>query len=186
MSFFRIKPENVTQVTEYHFLGKHPIKGSFLFARKDIPKGTVIGNIKRCDYVKKLFKDFNEFKSYINNVSYNEAQYILSHSIPTKNGEILMPYSDHWATFHNHFNDPNISEHTNYFTNETWECIAIKDIKKGDEICVNYNDTVGYEKRLNELIVKQFLNLCKAYDVNKIPSTLTMKPLKAEIIRSKL
>ena len=81
--------------------------------------------------------------------------------------------------------DPNVFTLGEFYT-KNWQLIAIKDIKKGDELTQNYNQSCGYELRTNEVIMRDFLKICGEYNVEKRPSKLTLSAVKVRVRSSKL
>ena len=61
----------------------------------------------------------------------------------------------------------------------TWE--AALNITAGDELCVDYNDSVGYERPDRGAHVVSFLDLCRVHGVEKRPSALTLPPARVVV-----
>jgi len=59
---------------------------------------------------------------------------------------------------------------------------AAKHISKGDELCVDYDDSVGYERPDRGEHVRRFLHLCQRFGVEKRPSRLTMPPARIVVV----
>lgn len=61
---------------------------------------------------------------------------------------------------------------------------AVMDIHRGDELCVDYDDSVGYERTDRGEHVQRFLHLCRKYGVEKRPSRLTLPPAHISVLKS--
>ena len=160
----------------------HPIKGRILFAKKSFNKNEVIAELNMDDIKLLLLPNIEEYKKYLKSKpNVKQIQKCIEHSVPTGNGKILIPNSSHWNNYFNHSMEPNVFTTGEFYTKQKWKHIAIKDIKYGDELTQDYNQSSGYEVRGNEQIVKQFLDICKQYNVEKRPSKLTLPPVKVKI-----
>ena len=159
-----------------------PEKGKLLFATKAFTKGSVIAHLRMIDIKAVALSNIDDFKMYLNNQTMEEAKRCIEHSVPTGNGQILVPKVDHWNNFFNSSSTPNVFSDCEYYTKQQWKLIACKNIEIGDELTQDYNQTVGYEVRNDEKIMRDFLNLCEQYNVEKRPSKLTLPPRKVKIV----
>ena len=104
-----------------------------------------------------------------------------SHSAPTGDGKICEQNCEHFNAFFNHAAQPNVLQMTERFTGSHVVLIAKTKIEKGEELTVNYDCSVGYERYGHEPMMQWFLGLCSNHGVEKRPSSLTMMPIKVDL-----
>ena len=182
-----VDKSDVTQYTSYISSVVHPIKGRILFANRNIKQGTIIASLSMKDIKLHLLSNIEQYKQHLKSKnSIKDAIKCIEHSVLTGNGKILIPNNITWNNYFNHSMDPNIFITGEYYTKKHWDLIATKDIRKGDELTQDYNESVGYEVRENDKVMQQFLKICKDYNVEKRPSRLKLPPYKITIRASKL
>ena len=103
-------------------------------------------------------------------------------SCPAGDGKICEQSTEHWNAFFSHSDEPTCNPHTERFTADEFRIMALRDIKRGEELTNNYDETVGYERHGEDPVVKEFLALCAEHGVEKRPSKLTMTPIMVTVI----
>ncbi|WP_409370231.1 SET domain-containing protein [Lysinibacillus sp. 38-6] len=103
-----------------------------VFATCDIPKGTLLHEAPVISYP-------NEQHQYIEQTLL--ADYAFEYGIGQS--AILLGY----GMLFNHSYEPNATYEIN-FRNQTFDFFAYKDIKAGEEICINYNGEVDNQDQL--------------------------------------
>lgn len=182
-----VNKQDVTHYTPLVSSCVHPMKGRILFSRQDINKGTVIASLSMDDIKLYLLPNIQQYVQHLKSKnSIQDRKKCIEHSVPTGNGKMLVPNNITWNNYFSHSMDPNIFGDSQFYTKDNWDLIAIKDIKKGDELTKDYNQCVGYELRPNDKIMQKFLQICNEYGVEKRPSRLTLPPCKVRIRTSKL
>ncbi len=123
------------------YLEKSNIKGIGLFADQDVPKGGIIG-INDENYSIQRWEE-REWNEFIKQLSPESARQIKKYAVKDRNEHCYFLNLDD-TRFINHSSDPNIA------TVET-EDIAIKDIRQGDELLIDYQ-TFYDSQYFNEII----------------------------------
>lgn len=110
---------------------------------------------------------------------------LLEHTCPTGPPEhnVAVQNESHLHCYFSHSATPNVEQAgVNRFTpGGAVRLLARRDIKKGEELTVDYDLSVGYEKFSSETGVASFLQLCDALEVVKRPSELTVLPATVTI-----
>jgi len=101
------------------YLDKSEIHGIGLFADEDIEKGKVVGKITNLDFKVNKISIANRYMDWMIDTYVDKGEYIQT-------------YMDNMR-FMNHSEDPNCFDTENV-------CIAIKDIKKGQELTCDYKN----------------------------------------------
>lgn len=159
---------------------EHPDKGRLLIARQKISAKSVIELCLMSDVVKKYFDAWEDFLLALDAQKNDAAEYLM-HCCPVGDGRICEQDIAHFTAFFNHSSTPNVVQIGERFVASHLLLVAATDIDVGDELTVNYDSTVGYEKYGHEEHVKQFLKLCDEHGVQKRPSALTMGPVKVNL-----
>lgn len=114
-----------------------PIEGVGVFAIRDIPKGTLV-----TDYTVHNIKDLIHFelsKEEFNKILPEIRTLILDRTVYPKGTNIYTFYSPNnnytLSSFFNHSKDANCDSF-----------VAIKDIKKGEEILIDYSDFFNFDE----------------------------------------
>jgi len=115
---------------------------------------------------------------------------LLEHIIPILDGMLWEPKLDDPHCLFNHARPCNARHLNHYYSQAEWDTVAVRDIPKGEEICIDYDDSSGYERRPAEQesqlkgFVADYLKLLDGYGVEKRPSKLTLPPTKFQVIDS--
>jgi hypothetical protein len=120
----------MTNLLEVKFIS--PKKGKGIVARKDIAKDTLV---EVAHVVLIPNKDYDLIQDTV------LYQYIYEWENPETNGEFKCAIAMSICQFFNHSYKPNLKYIYDY-ENNVIEYIAIKDIKKDEELTVNYNGIV--------------------------------------------
>lgn len=116
--------------TVFAKLGVSPIHGVGVFAIRDIPKGQVVTDYSHLsDSSKQMFEiDETEFYAVL-----PEIQALILDRFSFQQGSLLRfvspNYDQNLQSFMNHSDEPNVAE-----------LVALRDIKKGEEITENFRD----------------------------------------------
>eukprot|EP00658_Telonema_sp_P-2_P031066 TRINITY_DN23329_c0_g1_i1.p1 TRINITY_DN23329_c0_g1~~TRINITY_DN23329_c0_g1_i1.p1 ORF type:complete len:316 (+),score=66.96 TRINITY_DN23329_c0_g1_i1:115-1062(+) len=161
---------------------KHPTKGALVFARGSISTGTLIAEFAMEDVVTSTM-NMPGFEALLAEMEPAEAQELLRHSCPNGSGLVCLQDGCHWNALLNHSSAPSVKQSCERYTADTVQLVAAHDIEPGDELTVDYDQSVGYELHSQEPLMARFLELCLEHRVCKQPSSLTSPPVKVTVLQ---
>jgi len=172
-----VRAADVVVLNDTLATARHPVKGNSLFARREIPRGSVVMHTQLDDIRETVFscvKDLDEFLQTLPDL--RAQQDVLMHTVPGPNGTLLKLNSASPHVFFNHGRPNNCRHYNQFYSADEWDTLATEDIAEGDELCIDYDHSSGYESRPNEPHVQEYLLLLDRYDEEKRPSRLTLPP----------
>lgn len=123
----------------------------------------------------------DELDDYLQTLPDLKAQTdVLEHTVPGPDGTLLQHKGTDPHVLFNHARPPNARHYNHYYTDAEWDTIALKDIQPGEELCIDYDHSSGYESDhyAGQPHVAEYLILLDRYGVEKRPSVLTLPPVK--------
>ena len=157
-----------------------PDKGRIVFAARDIFEGEEIALEPASAIIKRHFDSIDSLKQQLEHVA--DPNNYLQHCCPVgSTGGLCEQSTEHFNAFFSHSSSPNLTQHCDRFTSREVSITANVNIKKGQELTVDYDSSVGYERHGQEPAVRDFLALCAAHGVEKRPSRLTLPALQIRI-----
>ena len=161
---------------------RHPSKGQILFALRDITAGEVIAEEPLSSIAPRFFPSMQVLRDHLEKeVEPKDRNEYLQHCCPAGDGTVCEQSTAHFNAFFSHSSSPNCFQDCDRFTKAKVTIEATRAIARGDELTVDYDSSVGYERHGNEALVRDFLALCADYGVEKRPSRLTLPPLRVEL-----
>lgn len=184
-----VKENDIKAVTEAMAVAPHPLKGNCLFATRNIKKGEVLLHTVMKDITVTKHACVSDLQKRLQREPNQKAQTdVLEHVIPILDGTLWEPVLDDTHCLFNHARPCNALHLNHYYSKPEWDTVATTDIPKGTEICIDYDDSSGYERRPDEQkfqlqgFVAEYLKLLANYGVEKRPTALTLPPAMFEVV----
>mmetsp|Transcript_41890 Transcript_41890/g.110961 ORF Transcript_41890/g.110961 Transcript_41890/m.110961 type:complete len:188 (-) Transcript_41890:198-761(-) len=169
----------VTNLTDALATAPHPFKGNCLFARRDIKEGEILLHSNLDELREHTHTTVADLEAYLLTLpNLQSRQDVLIHTVPAKDGTMFQPKSSDIHPLFNHARPGSCRHYNEYYTAPEWDTVALRDIPMGEEVCIDYDHSSGYEARSDEPHVQEYLELLDRYEVEKRPSKLTLPPAK--------
>lgn len=117
--------------------GAHPIKGSLLFARRNIEKGERVAEEPMSEVISD-FISLDAFKALLSQqTSATERKRLLRQSCPTGDGRVALESQSHFNTYFSHAAQPNMQQDASRFTASRVVVVATRAVLAGEELTVD-------------------------------------------------
>ena len=174
-----VAPSGVRVFSELIASCRHPAKGRILFARRALAAGETLAVCPMSEVISAYHPDMCAFEARLGAAA--DPAELLQHVCPAGDGRLCEQNVEHLNAFFSHAATPNIAQNVERFTAAELRLEALRDIAVGDELTVDYDESVGYERHAHEAHVAQFLELCAAHGVEKRPARLTLVTIRPPI-----